>query len=260
MQLFYKQYSTVGEPLIILHGLFGQQGNWAAHAKALADKFSVYSVDARNHGQSGHTEEMSYPLMAEDLKETMDALGIDRANFIGHSMGGKIVMQFALNWPERVRKLVVVDIAPVSYAAGPDEVLTALLELDLNTISSRKQADEILEQSLSNKGIRDFLLTNLQRDTSGKHGAYKWRMNLEAIAESYANIKIGLETDSVFPGETLFVKGGESDYLLPIYTDSTLALFPEAKVSVITGAGHWVHSEKPEQFLNLITRFLQSSE
>ncbi len=121
MKLSYKQYSSTGKPLIILHGLFGQQGNWTAHAKAFAENYKVYGFDARNHGQSPHAETMSYPQMAEDIVETMDALRISNADLIGHSMGGKIAMQLALNYPERVNKLVVVDIAPVIYESGPNQ-------------------------------------------------------------------------------------------------------------------------------------------
>ncbi|MDG2091018.1 MAG: alpha/beta fold hydrolase [Gammaproteobacteria bacterium] len=257
MQLFYKQYSTTGKPLIILHGLFGQQGNLTVQAKALAENFKVYGFDARNHGQSAHTDTMSYPEMAEDIIETMDALEIPLADLIGHSMGGKIAMQMALTYPQRVNKLIVVDIAPVNYVSGPNEELSALQKVELSTLTSRKDADATLQTDVPNKAVRDFLLTNLQRNSEG---TYQWRMNLSAITKNYSLIKswgeIGVETKSEFSGETLFIKGGNSNYLLPKYTDKTLAQFPKAIVKIINDAGHWVHNEKPEQFFNIAQEFL----
>lgn len=245
-----------GTPLIILHGVFGQQGNWAAHAKAFSEKFQVYGFDARNHGQSPHADSMSYREMAEDVVQTLDALQIRSADFIGHSMGGKIAMQLALNYPERVNKLVVVDIAPVNYERGPSQELEALQKIDLASLTNRQQADAVLQtHGVFNKAIRDFLLTNLKRNNEGK---FEWRMNLAVIAKDYPLLKSWDQTPSEFSGETLFIKGGNSDYLLPEYTDQTLRFFPKAKVQIISGAGHWVHNEKPEQFFSVVEKFLMA--
>jgi esterase len=254
MLLYHRQYSGEGPPLIILHGLFGQRGNWATQAKELSDSFAVYGLDARNHGQSPHTDTMSYPEMAEDVRQTLDSLWIEKALFIGHSMGGKTAMQFALNWPERVSKLLLVDIAPVSYMSGPDRVLSALLYLNLEAIGSRQQADEQLQKDIPEKGIRDFLLSNLRRDGDG----FKWRMNLQAINASYADLRGGLSIQSPYIGETLFVKGENSDYLMPAYREQTLSIFPNAKIKMIPDCGHWVHSEKPAQFLKMARNFLRA--
>lgn len=257
MQLFYKQYSNVGKPLIILHGMFGQQANWSGVAKAFSEKYAVYSFDARNHGQSPHASTMPYSKMAEDIAQTMDTIGLSKADFIGHSMGGKIAMQFALNFPERVNKLVVVDIAPVNYESGPNQELSALQKINLNSLSNRQQADLVLQNNgVNNKAIRDFLLTNLKRNSEGK---FEWRMNLSVIAKDYPLLKSwGEDTfrQSEFMGQTLFIKGEKSDYLLPKYTDQTLAFFPKAKVKVISEAGHWVHNENPEQFFKVVQKFL----
>ncbi len=257
MQLFYRQYADSGKPLLILHGLFGQQGNWAQLAKAYAEKFRAIGIDARNHGQSPHAKSMSYVEMADDLLDTMDAIDLEKADVIGHSMGGKIAMQAALRAPERISKLVVADIAPVNYDVGPNvgpnEALNALVQLDLSTINNRQQAYTLLQEQVPDKSICDFLLSNLQRDRDGR---YQWRMNLPVIARDYSLLKDWPATKNVFQGETLFVKGELSSYLLPAYTEQTLALFPNAKVKVINGAGHWVHNEKPEQFLTLTQRFL----
>ncbi|PCJ42691.1 MAG: alpha/beta hydrolase [SAR86 cluster bacterium] len=259
MKLSYKQYSTVGRPLIILHGLFGQQGNWAVHAKAFAENFKVYGFDVRNHGKSLHADSMSYQEMAEDVVQMMDALGISNADFIGHSMGGKIAMRLALNSPERVNKLVVVDIAPVIYDSGPNQELTALLKINLASVTNRKQVDALLREDVPSKAIRDFLLTNLQRNSESE---FQWRMNLPIISKDYSKLINwesgggGKKGHTKFLGETLFVKGELSSYLLPEYSDKTLAQFPKAKVKVISNAGHWVHNAKPEQFFKIVQLFL----
>ena len=187
----------------------------------------------------------------------MDTIGLSKADFIGHSMGGKIAMQFALNFPERVNKLVVVDIAPVNYESGPNQELSALQKINLDSLSNRQQADLVLQNNgVNNKAIRDFLLTNLKRNSEGK---FEWRMNLSVIAKDYPLLKSwGEDTfrQSEFMGQTLFIKGEKSDYLLPKYTDQTLAFFPKAKVKVISEAGHWVHNENPEQFFKVVQKFL----
>lgn len=253
MQLYHKQYSDQGPPLIILHGLFGQQGNWASQARVLSDNFSMYVLDARNHGQSPQAESMSYQEMAADVWETLDSLNIQQPAFIGHSMGGKTAMQFALNWPERVSKLLVVDIAPVAYMSGPDRVLNALMRIDPASLASRAQADELLQADIPEKGIRDFLLTNLRREGEG----FQWRMNLKVIHASFNILRGGLTLQQPYQGETLFVKGERSDYLMPAYKDQIMRSFPNAQIKVIPDAGHWVHSEKPEQFLKLARNFLE---
>ncbi len=253
MRLYHKQYSDQGPPLVILHGLFGQQGNWGSQARELSESFSVYGLDARNHGQSPHAESMSYQEMAADVRETLDALNIQQAAFIGHSMGGKTAMQFALNWPERVSKLLVVDIAPVAYMSGPDRVLSALMRIDTASLASRAHADELLQADIPEKGIRDFLLTNLRREEEG----FQWRMNLKVIHASFNILRGGLTLQQPYQGETLFVKGERSDYLMSAYKDQILRSFPNAQIKVIPDTGHWVHSEKPEQFMKLARNFLE---
>ena len=253
MQLFYKQYSCAGEPLIILHGLFGNQGNWAMHAKKLSEQFSIYGFDARNHGRSGWAETMSYQEMAEDLIETMDALGLSSAHFIAHSMGGKTAMQLAMLAPDRIKKMILVDIAPVEYPAGPYAVLEGLESLDLSTLTSRSQADLLLQKYVEEKGVRDFLLTNLQKD---KQGAYSWRLNLSALVNCYSEIKAGLSPEGVYPQEVLFIKGADSDYILAEHREAILRQFPATKIKIIENAGHWVHSEKPSAFIKIVEGYL----
>ena len=253
MKLHYKQYSAEGAPLVILHGLYGNGGNWAVHARQLADQFAVYTFDARNHGQSPHASSMLLPEMADDVAETMQELGLETVHLVGHSMGGKTAMLLALQKPALVKSLVVVDIAPVAYHRHDDEVLDALRALDVEKLESRAQADEKLAELISTKAIRDFLLTNLQRDAEGK---FSWRINLPVIARSFAQLTGWPETKTVYEGPALFIQGSESRYILPAYQQQTLEQFPHAVLKIVAGAGHWVHSEKPEAVQKLIRNFL----
>ena len=253
MKLHCKQYSAEGAPLVILHGLYGNGGNWAAHARQLADQFAVYTFDARNHGQSPRASSMLLQEMAADVAETMQGLGLESAHLVGHSMGGKTAMLLALQKTELVKSLVVVDIAPVAYHKQDDEVLAALCALTPENLPSRADADAQLAQHISSKAVRDFLLTNLQRDAEGK---FSWRINLPVIAESFTQLTGWPETGKVYEGPTLFIQGSESRYILPAYQGETIAQFPNATLKIVAGAGHWVHSEKPEAVQKLIRNFL----
>lgn len=254
MKLFCKQYSEVGEPLIILHGLFGNQGNWGLHAKIFAKTFSVYGFDHRNHGRSEWADGMSYEVLANDVRETMRLHDIENAHFIGHSMGGKTAMQLALMYPKLVKKLVVVDIAPVAYEPHHDEIFEGLDLLNLDLIDSRHDADEILSEFVSVKSVRDFLLANIMKDEEGN---FYWRMNLDAIKKGYLDLIKGVEGDKPFTGDTLFLKGGKSDYILKKYEKPTLKLFPRSQIQQIDNTGHWLHSEQPELFQATVYKFLK---
>src|SRR5690606_27501011 len=182
MLLHYRQYSEAGELLVILHGLYGNQGNWSLHARQLAERYAVYAFDARNHGQSPWADSMTLPEMAADVADTLRALGLERVHLVGHSLGGKTAMQLALQQPALVASLVVVDIAPVDYQKTRDGVLDALLALDTDKLESRAEADAQLAVDIPEKGVRDFLLTNLQRDPGG---GFRWRINLPVIARQF---------------------------------------------------------------------------
>lgn len=253
MKLHHKQYSASGMPLVILHGLYGNQANWSVHARQLAEHWAVYAFDARNHGQSPHAESMLLEEMAADVTETMAALGITSAHLLGHSMGGKTAMVLALQQPQRVQSLVVVDIAPVDYRKAHDGVLQALLDLDLAALQSRAEADQLLAQSIPEKAVRDFLLANLQR---GAAGGFQWRINLPVIARSFTALTGWPASDAVYEGPVLFIRGESSDYILPEYRQQMLQYFPNATSKTVTDAGHWVHSEKPEAVQQLIRDFL----
>lgn len=252
MQLFQKQYSEAGEPLIILHGLFGNHANWSPHAGALADKYRVHAFDMRNHGASPWGDSHTYADLAGDLIDTLDALDLPRVHVIGHSMGGKAAMQLAFRAPERIARLILVDIAPVTY---PDErfaPLEGMSAIDTGTLRSRAEADRILAGHVDSKPVRDFLLTNLQR----VDGGYAWRCNLEVIAEFYSSIRGRPEPMGRFEGPTLVIRGGESDYVLNEYERPIRNAFPAARVETVPGTGHWVHSEKPAEVLALVRDFL----
>jgi esterase len=253
MKLHSKQYSDSGPPLVILHGLYGNQGNWSTHARHLAQHNAVYALDARNHGQSPWADSMQLDEMAGDVAETMDSLGLASAHLLGHSMGGKTAMLLALRQPQRVRSLVVVDIAPVAYARGSDPVLVALAALDLASLSSRADADAKLAERIASKPVRDFLLANLQRSAEG---AFQWRINLPVIQQYFDEVTGWPEDHKVYEGRTLFIRGEQSDYILPQYHDAMRRLFPRGTLKTVANAGHWVHSEKPEAVQRLVGNFL----
>ena len=254
MKLFCKQYSENGVPLIILHGLFGNQGNWGQHAKFFAETYKVYGFDHRNHGRSEWDNSMAYEEMANDVRETMKIHEIESANFIGHSMGGKIAMQLALMWPQLVKKLVIVDMAPVSYKPHHDQIFAGLTELNLDMVDRRSDADEILAEYIAEKSVRDFLLANMLKDEEGN---YSWRMNVDVIQKDYPKLIDGLASETPCNKEVLFLRGGNSDYVLPEYEKVILALFPQAEFETIDDAGHWVHAEQPELFQAMVHKFLK---
>ncbi len=252
MQLNYKEFGQ-GDPVIILHGLFGTLDNWQTIAKKLAEENTVYIVDQRNHGRSPHVDSHDYSSMAEDLRQFMEDNWIYNAHLIGHSMGGKTAMQFALDFPDMVDKLVVVDISPKAYPGSHHDIFEALSSLDLDTIESRKQADEHLAQSIDDKGIRLFLMKNL---TSDKEGGYKFKMNLPVLYRHYDEILDSVRGDDPFEKQTLFIRGEKSKHMEDEDEDEIKKMFPSAEIETVAGAGHWVHAEAPVELLKLVKNFL----
>lgn len=253
MQLHYSIQGQ-GEPLVILHGLFGTLENWGAQIKTLAEQFTVIAVDMRNHGRSPHDSEMTYPLMADDVIELLDHLGLDMVNLMGHSMGGKAAMQLVLNYPERVKRLIVVDIAPVEYEHHHVDVFKGLRAVDTEQLTSRGSADQQLQAYVSELSVRAFLLKNLYRNAEKR---FAWRMNLDALEHQYQHISQA-PTGTPFDQPTLFIKGANSNYLLPEHRDTILSLFPQATYKLIQGAGHWPHAEKPALFSKIVQTFLSA--
>ena len=254
MQLNYKEFGQ-GNPIIILHGLFGMLDNWQTIAKKLAENNSVYIIDQRNHGRSPHTNIHDYPSMAEDLRQFMENNWIYKAHIIGHSMGGKTAMQFALDFPDMVDKLIVVDISPKKYKGSHHEIFDALLSLDVKKINGRKGADEHLAKTIDEPNIRLFLMKNLTRE---KEGGYRLKMNLPVLHKYYNEILAAIESDEPFDGETLFIRGEKSKHIMNGDEKLITDLFPIAKIETIKNAGHWVHADEPIELLAVVKSFLEN--
>jgi len=240
-----------------MHGMFGSLSNMGVIGRALAGKYKVIAVDARNHGESPHSQKMDYPSMANDIVELMDDLAITQANLLGHSMGGKIAMQVALNHPERTDKLILADIAPVDYK--PDRhggVLEGLQSLKEMRPTSRKEADKELENYVEEASTRAFLLKNLVREYDGRFGL---RLYMEVIAGNYYDTLTLAPTGQPFSGPTLFIKGEDSAYIQDKHRSEVLRLFPSAQLKVIANTGHWLHAEKPEAFNKIVSNFLENN-
>lgn len=256
MKLFHKVYPCKEEEsaphLFILHGLFGMLDNWHNMAKKLSEHFNVVTVDQRNHGQSPHSDEMSFELMAKDLAELMDHLEVDNAHILGHSMGGKTVMKFADLYPDRLDKLIVVDIAPKKYKPGHTTYFNAFNTLDFSTYERRKEADAALAQVESNIGIRQFLLKNLDKKEVG----YGLKFNLKPIENFYPTMIDSMSFQWIITNETLFLYGEKSDYVTENDQLDLSETFTRATFVGIPDAGHWVHAEQPAAFYSAVVEFL----
>jgi esterase len=253
VKLNYNIYGN-GETIIILHGLFGSSRNWQGIAKKFSGEYRVITVDLRNHGQSGSSESMTYPEMADDIYSLMSWLSIDSTILIGHSMGGKVAMMTALNYQMQVSKLIVLDIAPVNYGHRYEKIFTAMNRLPLDKITGRNEAEVILNKSINDDGLTQFLLQNLTRSDSG----FQWRINL-------ATIEGNIELINSFPGNldgltwskpAMFLGGQDSMFLQAEYNQDILKLFPAAEINLIENTGHMLHIEQPVVVYNKIGSFL----
>ncbi len=254
MKQLHHKILGKGEPIIILHGLFGMLDNWKSFARSMASDFQLILVDQRNHGRSFHDPEMNYALMAKDVERLMDSLDIDRATLLGHSMGGKTAMQFAKDFSTRVDQLVVVDIGPQAYPPGHGFIFDALKAVPVDQIESRTEAEDILTKSIPEKSIQLFLLKNLKRDSDGNYG---WRMNLSAIENHYEEILSGIEINEPIKVPTLFVNGTRSKYIRKEDEETIRNKFLEVEFQHLK-TGHWVHAERPEELEHGVKRFLQN--
>jgi pimeloyl-ACP methyl ester carboxylesterase len=247
---FGEQHS--GCPLLILHGFFASSRNWRAIAKRLANHRRVYVLDMRNHGGSPHNPLMDYPNMAADVLAFMDKQHVSKADLLGHSMGGKIAMWFALHYPQRLGALIVVDIAPVSYQHSFDPTIQALRDLPLNNFSNRKQMEEWLAPAIADLNYRQFLLQNLLF----VDGAYHWRVNLDYFQDNAPNIVAfpPVPANAFYPNPALFLAGEHSRYIQP---EAVLPLFPAAKIIEMAGCGHWLHVDAPQLFIEQVENWLK---
>lgn len=242
-----EQTVTNDLPLVLIHGLFGSLDNLGVLARGLKDDRRLIQLDVRNHGVSGRATEMDYPLMAQDILDTLDGLQVERFGVIGHSMGGKIAMTLAALAPERVAGMVVIDIAPVAYRTRHhDRIFTALRAVTAAGITRRSDAAMLMRETLAEEGVIQFLLKSFHEG--------EWRFNVPVIWECYDGL-IGWQPQPAWPHPVLFIRGELSPYLADEYRDDLLAQFPQARAHVIAGAGHWVHAEKPDAVLRAIRRF-----
>ncbi len=252
MKLHFRKYGE-GFPLFILHGLFGTADNWNTLAKAYAEYFTTYVIDQRNHGQSPHCNIWNYDVMVEDLIELMDDEKLQTIYLMGHSMGGKTAMFTACLHPSRIQKLIISDIAPRYYPVHHTEIIEALLSIPLPSIRSRKEAETLLEKSIPDFAIRQFLLKNLY----WQNDQLAWRFNLEIISKNIEEVGKKLPDEWRYEGSTLFVRGSKSQYILKEDENDIKKHFPNSNIITIADAGHWIHAEKPFEYFTETLNFLK---
>ncbi len=254
MKLNYKTFGS-GPPVIILHGLFGMLDNWRSIARALQANFQCILVDLRNHGKSPHDAEMNYKVMSEDILELTNDLLIESAIIMGHSMGGKVAMQFALTYPERVDKLIIIDISPKKYPPHHDHVIEAIESIDPENLVKRTDAEEILRKHIRNdEPTIQFLLKNLNRLPEGGFG---WKANMPVLVAEYGSLLDGISSDTICHKRGIFIRGELSGSLKDDDWPEIQALFPNTQLVTIPGAGHWVHIDQPRALIEVLLAFIQ---
>lgn len=250
----YKSASPTAKPMIILHGLFGSCDNWLTQAKLFVEHYHVFTVDQRNHGLSPHSEEFDYTLMAADLLEFIEDHQLKDSIIIGHSMGGKTAMNFALANPGKLSVLIVVDIAPRAYDLEHYTIAEGLNAITIDTLTSRNEADEQLSRYVPEMDVRQFLLKNLQRKAEG---GFSWKINLKVLTAKLANVGVDLQYPGNFEKPTLFIKGNRSNYVREEDAKHIYEIFPKAKIQGLD-TGHWVQVEKPQEFVDAVNTFINS--
>ncbi len=244
-----------GEPFLILHGFLGMGDNWKTLGKKIAEQgFQVHLLDQRNHGRSPHDDNFSYEIMSNDLLEYCDTLGLKHIHLLGHSMGGKTSMQFAVSYPEMIKNLMIADIGPKYYPLHHQDILDGLSALDFDVLTSRGEVDEALSQYVPDVGVRMFLLKNLYWKEKGVLGL---RMHLDALIKNASEIGVELSTEKTFNGNTLFLKGEKSNYIIEGDEVRIKKQFPKVQIHQISKAGHWLHAENPTDFLIAILEFVK---
>ncbi len=251
MNLFFRE-SGEGQPLLILHGLFGSSDNWYTLSKTFASRFRVFIIDQRNHGQSPHATSHTYQDLTADLEAFIQTHQLVNPILLGHSMGGKTVMNYAVKNPHVPAKIVVVDIMPKAYPVHHDHIVEGLQSIDLSKLASRQEADQLLAQHVAEADTRQFLLKNLTRTTEG---GFAWRINLPVLAANIGQMVGNMVYEGVYKGPALFVKGSRSNYYKPGDEQRVQQLFPQAQWATLD-TGHWVQAEKPQEFAELVLKFI----
>jgi esterase len=253
MDLNYKKLGNKRQHLIILHGLFGSLDNWQSIARQLSQDFSVWIIDQRNHGRSPHSDEMNYLALAQDLEAFMQSNHLDSAHILGHSMGGKVAMTFALMYPGMVEHLIIADIGPIQYEGDHLPLFKAMMSLPISDIKDRQEAERFLEKSIRSQAVLQFLLKNLGRNQDGFH----WKPNLKVLYEKYREL-MGFDSfGKTNGGPVSFIRGQNSDYINPADFSYYQSIFPFAQLYQIPNAGHWLHAEQPELFIDLVKSILK---
>jgi pimeloyl-ACP methyl ester carboxylesterase len=253
--MLYSKIEGTGKPLVILHGFLGMSDNWKTLATQYAQAgFNVHLLDLRNHGRSFHSDEFDYDVMAQDVLDYFENHNLDHINLLGHSMGGKVAMLFATKYPEKVAKLIIADIGPKYYPPHHQTILQGLNAVDFSKKPTRNQVEEILSTFIPDFGTRQFLMKNLYWKTPEE---LAFRFNLEVVTKKVSQIGAALPENLIFNKPTLFIRGGNSNYILDDDFPLIISHFPEVSIKRIPGVGHWLHAEKPKEFLDLTLEFLK---
>src|SRR5262245_16033862 len=245
-----------GLPLIILHGLLGSADNWRSMSQRLGVHYQVFALDLRNHGRSPHSDILDYDVMVADLREFMEQQALSRIMLLGHSMGGKVAMQFAIDYSRQVDRLVIADIAPKPYEPSQRYLLKALRLLDLTRYKSFADVDAALAPKVTDKSLRQFLIKNLARD---ENGCLRWKIHLAAIDRNYDKLLRGLAPERGFNKPALFIRSGRSNYIEDDDAPLIRQMFPQAEIATFPDAGHWVHVDAPEEFFQTVVNFLNKT-
>jgi esterase len=254
MRLHFRAQGQ-GGPLVILHGFLGSLENWQIMNKRLARDFNVYALDLRNHGRSPHSEVMNYAVMAQDVREFIAQQRLSAPFVLGHSMGGKVAMQLATNYPDAAGKIVVVDIAPKAYPPSHRPMLSAMRGLDLDAYRTFAAIDHALSDAIPDPRVRQFIIKNLNRDGDGK---FQWRLGLDEIIRSYDELTKPVIAQKQFTKSACFIRAGHSNFVQDSDMAGICQSFPRAEFRIVANAGHWVHIEAPDEFQTIVTNFLKT--
>ncbi|WP_457616400.1 alpha/beta fold hydrolase [Lutibacter sp.] len=254
MEILHSTILGTGQPLLILHGFFGMSDNWKTLGKKFAENYEVHLIDQRNHGRSFHSDDFDYELAVEDLHRYINHYKLKTSYLLGHSMGGKVAMLYAVTYPEKVAKLIVADISPRAYEPHHQLILEALNAVNFSIHTTRKQVEDVLRMYIDNEGIIQFLLKNVYWKSKGQ---LAYRFNLQSLTENYDEIGAPLPPFTQFEGETLFLKGELSPYITEKDSALIAAHFPNSKIVTVKNSGHWLHAENPTQFYSEVDSFLK---